>query len=90
MYPPDYTPPANETPDGTIVTDDKARVGKWGACWNRYYKLSITYYMSNLSKTVLGTLNDKFSWQKNLIPSSSGGAGMCFSLTCIHFYYFAQ
>lgn len=64
VYPPDYTAPANETPDGTIVAEDKIRVAKWGACWNRYYKLNMEYYISSLAQSTLGVLNDKFSWQK--------------------------
>ena len=30
VYPPDYNPPLNQTPDGTFVTDDRVRVEKWG------------------------------------------------------------
>jgi COP9 signalosome complex subunit 5 len=35
VYPPEYTAPLNETPDGTIVTDDPTRIERWGSCWNR-------------------------------------------------------
>lgn len=69
VYPPEYTPTANETPDGTIVKDDKIRVSKWGACWNRYYQLQISYFMSNNSKSTLGILRDKFLWQNTFISS---------------------
>jgi COP9 signalosome complex subunit 5 len=41
VYPPEYTAPANETPDGKIVTDDLRRVERWGSCWNRYYTLEV-------------------------------------------------
>ena len=34
-YPPDYSAPANQTPDGRIVTDETARLERWGSCWNR-------------------------------------------------------
>ena len=30
VYPPDYNPPLNQTPDGAFVTDDRIRVEKWG------------------------------------------------------------
>ena len=30
VYPPEYNPPLNQTPDGTFVTDDRIRVEKWG------------------------------------------------------------
>ncbi len=35
VYPPEYTAPSNQTPDGRLVTDDTARMERWGACWNR-------------------------------------------------------
>jgi COP9 signalosome complex subunit 5 len=66
VYPPDYNPPANETPDGTIVTDDHLRVKQWGTCWSRYYQLEVSYFMSNLAKTTLGILQNNFSWQNML------------------------
>ena len=40
-YPPEFSPPANECPDGKLVEDDTTRVEHWGACWNRYYKLQV-------------------------------------------------
>ena len=70
VYPPEYSPPANETPDGKIVKDDRARVEKWGACWNRYYTLPIEYFMSNLAKDSLNKLSNKFLWEK---PFTSNG-----------------
>lgn len=35
VYPPEFSAPLNETPDGKIVTDDTHRVELWGSCWNR-------------------------------------------------------
>jgi len=35
VYPPEFSAPQNECPDGKIVTDDSARVERWGSCWNR-------------------------------------------------------
>lgn len=69
VYPPDFSPPVNETPDGSIVKDDKTRVAKWGACWNRYYRLETTYFMSRQSKSSLGVLRDKFLWQNSFVSS---------------------
>ncbi len=61
--------PANETPDGTIVKDDRIRVSKWGACWNRYYKLEIEYYMSGLAQDTLEAMNNQFLWHKSFTQS---------------------
>lgn len=63
VYPPEYNPPLNQTPDGTFVSDDRARVEKWGACWHRYYKLEVSYYMSSLAQSTLGILKNNFLWQ---------------------------
>lgn len=35
VYPPEFAAPQNETPDGKIVTDDNARIERWGTYWNR-------------------------------------------------------
>ena len=45
-YPPAYTPPANQCPDGEICADDARRVEVWGSCWHRYYQLDLEYFMS--------------------------------------------
>lgn len=100
-YPPEYTAPANETPDGrcyidfidthfvtfiviwlsptpdetiisydfetgTIETNDTKRVEHWGACWNRYYKLDIEYFMSTQAKAVIGILSKNYLWMRTL------------------------
>ncbi|ETV93143.1 hypothetical protein H310_12752 [Aphanomyces invadans] len=65
-YPPEFAAPVNETPDGQIVTDDTARVERWGSCWNRYYALEIEYFMSTLGANVLGVLSEKFLWMRTL------------------------
>jgi COP9 signalosome complex subunit 5 len=69
VYPPDYSPPANETPDGKIVKNDAQRIALWGVCWNRYYALSVEYYMSNLSKDILEKLKNRFMWSQAFIAS---------------------
>jgi COP9 signalosome complex subunit 5 len=74
VYPPEYSPPANETPDGKLIKDDRVRVEKWGACWNRYYTIPIEYFMSNLSKDSLNKLSNKFLWEKPLTSAVSSSA----------------
>lgn len=71
VYPPEFNARTNETPDGTIVTDDRRRVELWGACWNRYYRLEIDYFMSALSQQTLGALKNKFLWQNSFCVSGS-------------------
>jgi len=75
VYPPEHNAKANETPDGKIVTDDRRRVELWGACWNRYYKLEIEYFMSALSQKTLGVLKNKFLWQNAFCQSASKSEG---------------
>ena len=65
VYPPEYTGVPNEAPDGTIISDEKTRLSLWGNCWNRYYKLNTTFYMSSLASDVLGMLKDNFLWQNS-------------------------
>mmetsp|Transcript_28606 Transcript_28606/g.37471 ORF Transcript_28606/g.37471 Transcript_28606/m.37471 type:complete len:386 (-) Transcript_28606:401-1558(-) len=66
VYPPEFTAPLNETPDGKIVTDDTSRVERWGSCWNRYYCLEIDYFMSSLASDVMGVLTENFLWMHTL------------------------
>lgn len=71
VYPPEYTAPADETPDGTLVTDDQVRVERWGAIWNRYYQLETEYFMSTLAQSTLSLLKHKFLWQSTFSGASS-------------------
>jgi len=66
VYPPEYTAPQNETPDGKVVEEDSKRVEQWGACWNRYYKLQIEFFMSSQAKTVIGILSKNYLWMRTL------------------------
>ena len=50
VYPPEYEPLDNETPDGKIVVDKAVREKLWGNCWRRYYKLEVQYFMSTLAQ----------------------------------------
>ena len=62
VYPPEYTAPTNETPNGEIVTDDTARMELWGSCWNRYHTIEITYHMNSLCANMFGVLSEKVLW----------------------------
>lgn len=65
-YPPEFTAPPNECPDGKVVTDDTTRVEHWGACWNRYYQLEVEYFMSSQAKAVIGILSKNYLWMRTL------------------------
>ena len=73
VYPPEYTAPKDELPDGKIVRDDRQRVALWGACWNRYYRLDLEYFMSSLAQDTLELLRRQLLWPKGLTtpPTSS-------------------
>ncbi|DBA02884.1 TPA: hypothetical protein N0F65_005911 [Lagenidium giganteum] len=66
VYPPDFAAPVNETPDGTIVTDDPTRIERWGSCWNRYYTLDVDYFTSTLGSQVVSVLSEEFLWMRTL------------------------
>lgn len=72
VYPPDYSPPANETPDGRIVRNDTQRVAQWGVCWNRYYVLQVEFYMSRLAQDMLSRLKNRFLWAQALLADGPG------------------
>lgn len=76
VYPPEYTAPANETPNGEIVTNDKFRIERWGAVWNRYYQLEMQFYMSSLTQSVIGVLKNKFSWKESISSTPSNEKGL--------------
>lgn len=72
VYPPEYSAPVDETPNGQIVKDDQKRVAQWGACWNRYYKLDVEYFMSSMTNGTLNALRNQFLWYNCLCaPTSS-------------------
>ena len=74
-YPPTYSPKPDETPDGTIVSDDKVRLELWGACWNRYYALEVKYFMSELASNTLSILRNNSMWKDAFSSSSSALEG---------------
>jgi len=66
-FPPEYTPPdPNQCPDGTIILSDTQRLERWGACFNRYYRLKTTYHMSSESNKIVDRINKDFKWVDNL------------------------
>eukprot|EP00590_Aulacoseira_subarctica_P008949 CAMPEP_0172435138 /NCGR_PEP_ID=MMETSP1064-20121228/71012_1 /TAXON_ID=202472 /ORGANISM="Aulacoseira subarctica , Strain CCAP 1002/5" /LENGTH=309 /DNA_ID=CAMNT_0013183419 /DNA_START=164 /DNA_END=1090 /DNA_ORIENTATION=+ len=66
-YPPEYNSPiANECPDGTIALDESARLERWGSCWQRYYTLSVEYFMSQQSRRIMESLTKNFLWIRTL------------------------
>jgi len=66
VYPAGYTPPKNQTPDGVVVADAKVAIERWGACWDNYYLLEVSYFMSQLAHNTLNTFRDKFMWMNAL------------------------
>jgi COP9 signalosome complex subunit 5 len=66
VYPAGYTPPKNQTPDGIVVPDVKTAIERWGACWDNYYSLEVSYFMSQLAHNTLNTFRDKFMWMNAL------------------------
>ena len=56
-YPANYKKTvANQCPDGSIITEEKLRLEKWGSCWDSYYELDIEYFMSNSARSVMDIL----------------------------------
>ena len=46
-FPPEYTPVDKfSCPDGSVVKNESERLQRWGACFNRYYRLDTVYHMS--------------------------------------------
>ena len=62
-YPPEYQSPiANQCPDGSVEASEQTRLELWGSCWNRYYELSVEYYMSSTSRSILSDLTQNYLW----------------------------
>ncbi|CAJ1934956.1 unnamed protein product [Cylindrotheca closterium] len=71
-FPPEYSSPvANQCPDGSVETSEQIRLEHWGSCWNRYYELSIDYYMSSTSRYVLEKLTQNYLWTTALRQPTS-------------------
>lgn len=66
-FPPEYQSPTPfECPDGTVQPVEQTRLEHWGSCWNRYYELTVEYYMSTTSRSVLSALTQNYLWISNL------------------------
>lgn len=66
VYPPEYEPPAGESPDGKILSDSEGQK-LWGNCWRRYYKLETSYFMSSLAQQTFRILKNNMSFAESLI-----------------------
>ena len=66
---PTYTQEPEMTPDGLPVKDKSSVTERWGNCSNRYYCLDIEYYMSGLTRRVVGILAKNFLWMSVLSSS---------------------
>ena len=75
VYPPEYSAPANQTPDGIIVMDESKRLRLWGSCWERYYRLEVSYFMSELSQNMLGVIKNNFMWSTSFTDNPAGETG---------------
>lgn len=70
VYPPKFNPPANEVPDGSIMTDVSARTTRWGLSYHRYYQLKLSYFMSGLGNQMLEVMSKNALWVRILGSSS--------------------
>lgn len=70
VYPPAHNPPANQCPDGTFNTDQTSRTVRWGLTYNRYYSLTISYFLSELGGHLLDTMGRNNLWVRVLSSSA--------------------
>jgi COP9 signalosome complex subunit 5 len=63
VYPPEYNPPSNLTPDGQLITDNAARIERWGVAWNRYHSLEVNYFASQISTDVVTAVSQMVLWK---------------------------
>eukprot|EP00934_Nitzschia_sp_Nitz4_P005105 Nitzschia sp. Nitz4//scaffold173_size47512//5875//7002//NITZ4_007152-RA/size47512-processed-gene-0.32-mRNA-1//-1//CDS//3329538784//5095//frame0 len=74
VYPPEYQSSIEfECPDGSVQRSEQSRLELWGSCWNRYYELSVEYYMSSTSRSVLNSLTQDYLWISNLKRGDPNG-----------------
>jgi COP9 signalosome complex subunit 5 len=62
VYPARHTAPANVCPDSSICNDSQQRIIRWGASYQRYYSLQISYYLSSLGRHLLDAIDEKNFW----------------------------
>lgn len=75
-YPIAYTPPARECPDGTEA-DDETKQQRWGKVANRYYCLSVSYFMSACGGNLLSILARNHLWMRVLAGASIMETEVC-------------
>lgn len=68
-YPPTYSPPTNQCPDGAVEPDAKVRQMRWGATFDRYYAMEISYFMSSLGAQMLDVMSRNHLWIRVLASS---------------------
>ena len=71
VYPPKYSPPPNQCPDGSINPDPTSRTVRWGLTYHRYYQLPITYFLSSLGSDLLSTMTRNNLWIRVLSSTST-------------------
>jgi COP9 signalosome complex subunit 5 len=84
VYPPDHNGAPNEVPDGATVLDDRRRLELWGSCWNRYYKLNIEFFMSDLTQKTLSIVRNKFLWHAPLVETITLDEGLYIQCMLLH------
>lgn len=82
VYPPEYSGPPNQTPDGSVVMDEGKRLRLWGSCWERYYKLEVSYFMSELSQSMLGVIKNNFMWSSSFTDNPAAETGERLNYSC--------
>lgn len=70
VYPPKYSPPPNECPDGQINADVASRTTRWGLSFSRYYQLNLSYFMSGLGNQMLEVMSKNALWVRVLSSSA--------------------
>ena len=73
-YPPSYTPPRGQAPDGVVWADEKAKNDRWGVSSASYYQMPVDYFTSGLAGCMLGVLSREFMWARTLGAGSSAGS----------------
>jgi COP9 signalosome complex subunit 5 len=76
-YPPEYASSVqHECPDGSVIHNEATRLEYWGSCYNRYYELSVQYFLSPISHQILTKLTKNYLWIRNWQqPPSSSNTG---------------
>lgn len=71
VYPPAFSPPTGECPDGVVIRDEALRNGRWGKLHSRYYCLSVEYFISSLGRNLLEILSRNHLWVRVLSSAAT-------------------